>query len=77
MVRAQRADCDVVVDLSELGFADSSLMFDLAMLARQLRLRGCSLRIRGAQPHIVRLIELVGVHSLPGVELEGAAPSAA
>jgi anti-anti-sigma regulatory factor len=42
-------------------------MFDLAMLARKLRLHGCRLLLRGAQPHIARLIELVGLHSQPGV----------
>ena len=37
MMRAIRAQTDVVVDLSELVFADASLMVDLAMLARRLR----------------------------------------
>ena len=58
---------DLTVDLSELSFADSSLMLDLAMLARRLRLAGSRLVIRGAQPHIQRLIEFVGVDRLPGV----------
>ena len=42
---------DVVVDLPA-RFADASLMVDLAMLARRLRLRGRGVRLRGAQPHI-------------------------
>jgi anti-anti-sigma regulatory factor len=63
------------VDMSELGFADTSLMIDLAMLARRLRMRGRGLRLRGAQPQIRRLIELVGLNRLPGVRLDdGAAP---
>ena len=37
LTRAIRAQTDVVVDLSELVFADPSLMVDLAMLARRLR----------------------------------------
>jgi anti-anti-sigma regulatory factor len=61
------AERDVTVDLSELSFADSSLMLDLAMLARRLRLAGRRLVIRGARPHIQRLIEFVGVDRLPGV----------
>ncbi len=65
---------DVTVDLTDLSFADSSLMLDLAMLARRLRLAGSRLVIRGAQPHIQRLIEFVGVDRLPGVLV--AAPAA-
>src|ERR1700755_3433897 len=50
LVRAIRAETDVVVDLSELVFADSSVMLDLAVLARRLRVRGRMVRLRGAQP---------------------------
>jgi anti-anti-sigma regulatory factor len=58
---------DVTVDLSGLVFADASLMLDLAMLARRLRKAGRELVVSGAQPQIVRLIELVGLHRLAGV----------
>jgi anti-anti-sigma factor len=68
--RAQRSSKDVVVDLSELGFADPSLMIDLAMVAQRLRMGGLGLRLRGAQPHIRRLIEMVGLHHLPGVLMD-------
>jgi len=64
-----KSTCDVVVDLSELGFADPSLMFDLAILAQRLRAGGRRLLVRGAQPHIVRLIEMVGLNRQPGVLL--------
>jgi anti-anti-sigma regulatory factor len=67
----------VVVDLSELVFADTSLMLDLAMLARRLRVRGRALLIRGPQPQIRTLIEMMGVHKLPGVRLEGPWPALA
>ena len=70
--RALTCARDVVVDLSELSFADSSLMLDLAALARRLRLSGGSLRLRSPQPNIQRLIELVGLDRLPGVVLEPA-----
>ncbi len=65
--RALHADDDVTVDLSELSFADSSLMLDLAMLARRLRLAGRRLILRGAQPDIQKLIEFVGIDKLPSV----------
>ncbi|HEX2086938.1 MAG TPA: STAS domain-containing protein [Solirubrobacteraceae bacterium] len=61
------ARADLIVDLSELEFADASLMLDLAMLARRLRKTGKCLRVEGARPHIQRLIELVGLDRLPGV----------
>ncbi len=67
----------MVVDLSELVFADSSLMLDLAMLARRLRVGGRTILLRGAQPQIMTLIELVGLHRLPGVRIEGRSPALA
>jgi anti-anti-sigma regulatory factor len=67
----------VIVDLSDLVFADSSLMLDLAMLARRLRTQGRALRLRDAQPQIRRLIEIVGLHRMPGVKLEGPATALA
>jgi len=72
-----KAQGDVKVDLSGLSFADASLMLDLAALARRLRGRGRSLRIRGAAPQIKALIELVGLHRLPGIYLEGPSPALA
>ncbi len=75
--RALKASADVVVDLGGLDFADPSLMVDLAMLARRLRRRGAELWLRGAQPQITRLIELVGLHRLHGVRLDGGAALAA
>jgi anti-anti-sigma factor len=67
---AIKARHDVVVDLRGLSFADSSLMVDLAVLARRLRLNGRELCLRGAQPQIQRLIELMGLHRLPAVALD-------
>jgi anti-anti-sigma factor len=61
------ARTDLTVDLSDLYFADSSVMLDLAMLARRLRRTGKCLRVYGARPQIQRLIELVGLDRLPGV----------
>jgi len=77
LTRAIRAQGDVTVDLSELVFADTSLMLDLAMLARRLRAQGLAILLCGAQPQIRTLIELVGLHRLPGVNLEGPAAAVA
>ena len=63
------ARVDVDVDLGGLTFADSSLMVDLAVLARRLRAQGRGLRLHDAQPHIRRLIELMGLHRQPAVAL--------
>jgi anti-anti-sigma factor len=71
LTRAFKAQADVVVDLTQLSFADSSLMIDLAMLSRRLRRRGRALRLHGAQPQIWTLIETVGLDRLPGVRADG------
>ena len=57
----------MIVDLSDLDFADSSLMIDLAVLAQRLRARGRTLSLREPKPHVRRLIELTGLHRLPSV----------
>jgi anti-anti-sigma factor len=67
---------DVIVDLSELSFADSSLMIDLAVLAQRLRARGRKLLLRQPQPNVRQLIEIVGLHRLPSVLLIGSLPGA-
>jgi anti-anti-sigma regulatory factor len=46
-------------------------MLDFAMLARRLRAQGSAIRLRGAQPQVRKLIEIMGLHRLPGVKLEG------
>jgi anti-anti-sigma regulatory factor len=76
-VRAIGAQADVIVDLRELVFADSSLMLDLAMLSQRLRTRGGAILLRDAQPQIRKLIEMVGLDHLPGVTLEDSAPAVA
>jgi anti-anti-sigma factor len=66
---ALRATRDVIVDLSDLRFADSSLMIDLACLAQRLRAQERVLWLSGAQPNVRRLIETVGLDRLPAVRL--------
>jgi anti-anti-sigma regulatory factor len=60
----------VTVDLTELSFADASLMLDIAMLARRLRSARAQLHVRGAQPQVRQLIERVGLQRLSGVLVE-------
>jgi anti-anti-sigma factor len=73
---ALRATRDVIVDLSELDFADSSLMIDFAVLAQRLRARGRTLSLREPKPHVRQLIELAGLDRLPSVTVV-AVPAAA
>ena len=70
MSAALGARSDVVVDLTDLRFADSSLMVDLAVLAQRLRAEGRKLCLRGPQPQVQKLIELMGLHRLPAVALD-------
>jgi anti-anti-sigma regulatory factor len=65
--RAVKATGDVVVDLSQLVFADASLTFDLAILAQRLRKQGRRLLLRDPQPQIAKLFALVGLIAQPGV----------
>jgi anti-anti-sigma regulatory factor len=58
-------------------FADASLMLDIAVMARRLRAHGRAVMLRGAQPQIRTLIELMGLHRLPGVLVEAGGASAA
>lgn len=55
--------------MSELRFADPSLMIDLACVAQRLRAQGRTLLLRSPQPKVRALIELVGLHRLPAVIL--------
>jgi anti-anti-sigma factor len=73
--RSLSAQADLLVDLRDLVFADASLMVDLALIARRLRMAGRRMYVGGAQPQVERLIETVGLHRLPGVSVEGFAPS--
>jgi anti-anti-sigma regulatory factor len=66
---------DVIVDLTELEFADTSVMIDLAVLAQRLRAQGRTLWLSGAQPNIRRLIETIGLHRLPAVRMDRAQPA--
>ena len=62
---ALHAPRDICVDLSQLRFADPSLMLDLAVLAQRLRAEGRALRLRAPQPQVRTLISLVGSTGSP------------
>ena len=72
---ALNATRDVIVDLSDLRFADPSLMIDLACLAQRLRAQGQTLWLTHPQPYIRALIETVGLHRLPAVRVGGTQPA--
>jgi anti-anti-sigma factor len=74
---ALKATRDVIVDLSDLDFADSSLMIDLAVLAQRLRARGRSLALSDPKPHVRQLIVLAGVDRLPSVSVIAPRPARA
>ena len=74
MSRALTAEENLVVDMTGLSFADASLILDLAMIARRLRKAGRRMRVCGAAPHIHTLIELVGLHRMPGVFVDAPVP---
>ena len=73
-MRAIKARTDVVVDLSELSWADVSLMLDFVTLARRLRVQGLTLALQDPQPQIVALLELVGLDRVPDVRITHSAP---
>ncbi len=75
--RALALQSDLVVDFTGLSFADASLMLDLAMVARRLSRIGRGMRLSGAAPQIHTLIQLVGLHRLPGVIVDAPVPSSA
>ena len=64
------ARSDIVVDLRDLRFADSSFMVDLAVLGQRLRAQGRKLLLRGPQPQIQKLIEIMGVDRLPAIAVD-------
>jgi anti-anti-sigma regulatory factor len=68
---------DLRVDLAALTFADSSLMLDLAVVAQGLRRGGRTMRLRGAQPQVARVIATVGLDRQPGVIVEQPFPAVA
>jgi anti-anti-sigma regulatory factor len=46
-------------------------MIDLACLAQRLRAHGVTLWLAHPQPNIRMLIEMVGLHRLPAVRIQG------
>jgi anti-anti-sigma factor len=57
-------DHDVVVDLSDVGFLDSSGVSALLYGVRALQETGHTLRTTGEQEHVQRVLEIAGVAEL-------------
>ena len=72
---ALAASRDVIVDLTELRFADSSVMIDLACLAQRLRARERTLWLSAAQPNVRQLILTMGLDRLPAVRFVSGEPA--
>ena len=67
-----------MVDLRELTFADSSFLLDLAIRrAAPAPGRAADPASAAPQPQVWRVIEIVGLHRLPGVIVEGPVPALA
>ena len=65
----------IVVDLSELTFMDSAGIGEIIRANRLLSSRERGLVIRGANPSVTRLLEMMGIHLI--VRMEPAATNAA
>ncbi len=65
---AVEADGDITLDLSGLGFIDSSGIHAIFQIAEGLG-EERSLILRGARGEVARVLELVGAHRIPGVEI--------
>lgn len=61
-------DCDVVVDLSAVTAVDLTALKVLAVATRQCSRSGRRLRLRGCQPHVLRLLHLSHLIRLVDVE---------
>lgn len=60
---------EVVLDVAELDFIDSTGARTIASLAH--RLDGCSLVIRYPQDAVVRVLELLEMDEMPGIHIQG------
>jgi anti-sigma B factor antagonist len=52
---------DVIVDLSEVAFLDSSGLGVLITALKRLRVHGGTLRLAGCQPAVLRLLDLTAL----------------
>lgn len=66
---ALRARTDVIVDLAGLRVADLTLMIDLACLAQRLRAREQTLWLSCPPPHVLRMMETIGLDRLASVRI--------
>jgi anti-anti-sigma factor len=62
-------DREIVLDLTELTFLDSSGIRAILTMAREIGTNGVVMR--NTQPNVRRVIELIGIEGRNGVRLEG------
>jgi anti-sigma B factor antagonist len=58
---------DVLVDLSEVTFLDSSALQVLVLNAKKLNRAGCQMRLEGLSEHQCKLIRITGLTAVLGV----------
>src|SRR5687768_10013962 len=59
---------EVVVDVAEVTFIDSSGLAALIGGAKQARSHGATLRVARPNPHVRRLFEIAGLNQILGVD---------
>jgi anti-sigma B factor antagonist len=62
-------DREIVLDLTELTFLDSSGIRAILTMAREIGTNGVVMR--NPQPNVRRVIELIGIEGRSGIRLEG------
>ena len=59
---------EIVIDLAEVTFIDSSGLRSIALLARAVRERGILLRY--PQDPVLRVLEMIDLEEIPGIRIE-------
>jgi anti-anti-sigma factor len=63
----EESTCDVVVDLRDVGFVDSTALGALVGLTRRARERGGDLRLVVDNSHVLRVLRVTNLDSLISV----------
>ena len=71
---AIQADGPVVIDLRACGFVDSQGIAVLIKAALRLKDQGRTLRLRGVQERVMRILELAGITAMDQLEVEPRVP---
>ena len=68
LLEAMAVTNEIVVDLSELGFIDSTGIGVLVGAAKRLTAEGGEIRLQGVRPPTMRVFEVTGVDRLIDIE---------